>query len=198
MSPSPAASRRCRRSSSPRSCSACSAAGVRTALDTCGLCPPAALEQILPHTDVVLFDLKEIDPAKHRALTGADNRRILDNLLLVRDFIAARSPAPSRCLWVRTPLIPGATATPENVAGIGRFIAGQMDGAVARWELCAFNNLCRDKYRRLGMAWDYAASPLLSAAELEELAECARRSGVEPGIVMATGATETELTRRPE
>jgi pyruvate formate lyase activating enzyme len=132
------------------------AVGVRTALDTCGLCPPAALEQILPHTDVILFDLKEIDPAKHRALTGADNRRILDNLLLVRDFVAARSPAP--ILWVRTPLIPGATATPENVAGIGRFIAGQMDGAVARWELCAFNNLCRDKYRRLGMAWDYAAA----------------------------------------
>ena len=155
------------------------AAGVGTALDTCGLCPPSALEQILPHTDLVLFDLKEIDGPRHRTLTGAGNRRILDNLLLVRDFIAARSPAP--VLWIRTPLIPGATATPENIAGIGRFLAENMDGAVTRWELSAFNNLCRDKYRRLGMNWNYAATPLLSAAELEVLIDCARRSGVEAG-----------------
>jgi len=166
------------------------AAGIRTALDTCGLCPPAALAEILPHTDIVLFDLKEIDAAKHRAFTGADNRRILDNLLLVRDFAAARSPAP--VLWIRTPLIPGATATPENVTGIGRFIAGRLDGAVARWEVCAFNNLCRDKYRRLGMAWDFAATPLLTAAEVDELADCGRRSGVNPATVVATGATRQE------
>jgi pyruvate formate lyase activating enzyme len=171
-------------------------AGVRTALDTCGLCPPAALTHILPHTDVVLFDLKVIDAAQHRALTGADNRRILDNLLLVRDFVAGdpkgfRKPLGS-VLWIRTPLIPGATATPENVTGIGRFIAEHMDGAVARWELCAFNNLCRDKYRRLGMAWDYAATPLLTEVELEELTECARRSGVNSEIIVTTGATGTQ------
>ncbi len=166
------------------------AAGVGTALDTCGLCPPSALEQILPHTDLVLFDLKEIDGPRHRTLTGAGNRRILDNLLLVRDFIAARSPAP--VLWIRTPLIPGATATPENIAGIGRYLAENLDGAVTRWELCAFNNLCRDKYRRLGMNWNYAATPLLSAAELNELTECARQSGVTPGIVIATGTTRSK------
>lgn len=170
------------------------AAGVRTALDTCGLCPSAALADILPHTDVILFDLKEIDPARHRAFTGADNRRILDNLRFVRDCVAAQAPAA--LLWVRTPLIPGATATPENIAGIGRFIAGELAGTVARWELCAFNNLCRDKYRRLGMAWEYAAAPLLASAELQELAGCARRSGVAPEIVVATGATGTQFARR--
>jgi pyruvate formate lyase activating enzyme len=166
------------------------AAGVRTALDTCGLCPPSVLEQILPHTDLVLFDLKEIDGPRHRTLTGAGNRRILDNLLLVRDFIAARGPAVT--LWIRTPLIPGATATPENVAGIGGFLTEHLDGVVARWELCAFNNLCRDKYRRLGMSWDYATAQLLSVAEVEELTDCARRSGVTPGIVVATGTTRCE------
>jgi pyruvate formate lyase activating enzyme len=166
------------------------AAGVRTALDTCGLCPPSTLEDILPHTDLVFFDLKEIDGPKHRTLTGAGNRRILDNLLLVRDFMAASDPPP--VLWIRTPLIPGATATPENIAGVGRFLADNLDGIVSRWELCAFNNLCRDKYRRLGMNWEYAAAPLLSAAEVEDLTDCARRSGVEQGIVVATGTTKSE------
>ncbi len=182
-------------------------AGVRTALDTCGLCAPAALEALLPHADVILFDLKEIDAPRHRALTGHDNRRILDNLLLVRDFVAARQNAARAglltepvTLWIRTPLIPPAdgrqttagTATRETVAGIGRFLAEQMNGTIARWELCAFNNLCRDKYRRLGLTWDYAATPLLMADEVEELAECARGSGVNPAVVVATGATRDE------
>jgi pyruvate formate lyase activating enzyme len=167
------------------------AMGVRTALDTCGLCPASALEAILPHTDLVLFDLKEIDGPRHRAFTGAGNRRILDNLLLVRDFIAARRPAAS--LWIRTPLIPGATATPENLTGIGRFLAEHMDGVVERWELCAFNNLCRDKYRRLGMSWELANTPLLSAAELEALTDCARRAVVNPEVVRATGTTNCVL-----
>ena len=167
------------------------AASVRTALDTCGLCPPSALEQILPHTDIVLFDLKEIDGPRHRTFTGAGNRRILDNLLLVRDFIAASAPAPA--LWIRTPLIPGATATLENVAGIGRFLTENLDGAVTRWELCAFNNLCRDKYRRLGMSWNYATAQLLSAAEVAELTDWARQSGVNPGVVVATGTPRSEV-----
>ncbi len=64
-----------------------------------------------------------------------------------------------------------------------------MAGAVARWELCAFNNLCRDKYRRLDLEWDYAGTPLLTSAELAELAQAAPRPGVSPDIVVPTGAT---------
>ena len=91
-------------------------------------------------------------------------------------------------MWVRTPLVPGATATRKNLEGIGRLVARIGDGAVPRWELCAFNNLCRDKYRRLGRAWDYDQTPLMSSEQLEELAEYARRSGVDPDIVSVTGA----------
>ena len=32
-----------------------------------------------------------------------------------------------------------------------------------RWELCAFNNLCRDKYGRLGLEWAFADTPLMTA-----------------------------------
>ena len=161
--------------------------GISTALDTCGLTAAASLDQILPHTDIVLFDLKEMDPEKHVAFTGRPNRPILDALLFVRDHLA-----PGARLWIRTPLIPGATATPENLRGIGAFLADQLDGRVERWELCAFNNLCRDKYRRLGLDWRFAETPLLTIDELAALAECARQSGVRPEIVAATGSTRSE------
>jgi len=162
-------------------------AGISTALDTCGLGPRHSLERVLPNVDLVLFDLKEIDPHKHREFTGQDNEQILGNLLLVRDHVA--KAAGRTRLWIRTPLIPGATATGGNLAGLGAFIAANLDGLVERWELCAFNNLCRDKYRRLGLSWHFSETPLLTAEEVESFAACARQSGVNPALVVATGAT---------
>ena len=40
-----------------------------------------------------------------------------------------------------------------------------------RWELCAFNNLCRDKYERLGMQWEFNDTGLMTAAELEQIGD---------------------------
>lgn len=165
------------------------AEGVPTALDTCGLMSPATLETLLPYVDLVLYDLKEIDSEKHRAFTGQPNTTILENARLLRRLIAEHTPATR--LWIRTPLIPGATATRENLLGLGAFIANTLDGAVERWELCAFNNLCRDKYRRLGLTWAFAATPLMTAEELAEMEHWARESGVAPAIVLATGAARS-------
>lgn len=165
------------------------AEGVPTALDTCGLMSPATLETLLPYVDLVLYDLKEIDSEKHRAFTGQPNTTILENARLLRRLMAEHTPATR--LWIRTPLIPGATATRENLLGLGAFIANTLDGAVERWELCAFNNLCRDKYRRLGLTWAFAATPLMTAEELAEMEHWARESGVAPAIVLATGAARS-------
>lgn len=165
------------------------AAGVHTALDTCGLMSPQTLEALLPIVDLVLYDLKELDGERHRAFTGQSNDRILENARLVRRFIVER--APHVRLWIRTPLIPGATATRENLLGLGAFIAAHLDGVVERWELCAFNNLCRDKYRRLGLSWPFAETPLLTAEELAAAVTWARESGVAPELVVATGAVRT-------
>jgi pyruvate formate lyase activating enzyme len=163
------------------------AAGVQTALDTCGFCSVTRLLRLLDSIDVLLFDLKEIDRKKHQMWTGQSNERVLGNLREVGRYVAeGRSEMR---VWIRTPLIPGATATRENLTGIGAFIDRNLDGMVERWELCAFNNLCRDKYARLGRAWEYADTPLLADDELQRLASYASESGVDPNIVFATGAT---------
>ena len=164
--------------------------GSNTAIDTCGVCSTSSLNKVLPYTDIVLFDLKEIDAEKHRTFTGQHNQRIFDNLLYIRDYIL--NVAPEKVLWIRTPLIPAATVTPENITGLGGFIAKNLAGMVQRWELCAFNNLCRDKYRRLGVTWQYAGTPLMTKDTVRELEQYARQSGVNPEIVLATGPTKVE------
>lgn len=164
--------------------------GINTALDTCGLCSQHTLEMMLPHTDLVLFDLKHFDSAKHRQLTGQDNQIIFKNLLFIRDYI--KDTVPSLRLWIRTPLIPGATATRENLIEIGSFLLKNMNGFIERWELCAFNNLCCDKYRRLDHDWQYAETPLITREDLQHYEIWAKSSGLDSTIIMATGATRVE------
>jgi pyruvate formate lyase activating enzyme len=158
--------------------------GIRTALDTCGQCGPAILDRLLPFADIVLFDLKEIDPERHRAFTGQTNTLILANLEQTASFLHQKG----RDLWIRTPIIPQATDTEANILGIGRFIVEHVPG-VYRWELCAFNNLCRDKYLRLDKDWLFKDSALLTGEWMEALTAMARQSGVDPGIVHWSGAT---------
>jgi len=166
--------------------------GISTALDTCGLCSARTLDRLLPHVDLVLFDLKLADAELHRQATGQPNRKILDNLRHVRDWIQGQPRQVG--LWIRTPLIPGATTSPENLSTLGRIIAEELDGRVDRWELCAFNNLCRDQYARLGLEWAYARAPLMTAGELAQCGDTARRSGVSPELVFTSGATRTTDT----
>ncbi|PKN68878.1 MAG: glycyl-radical enzyme activating protein [Deltaproteobacteria bacterium HGW-Deltaproteobacteria-12] len=163
--------------------------GISTALDTCGLISQAALAGLLPYVDLLLYDLKEINPEKHKKFTGAGNEKILANAIFAANY---KKTHPSlKTIWIRTPVIPRATDTAENILGLGDFIAENLRGTVARWELCAFNNLCRDKYDRLGMKWPYAREELLERSLVETLAQVARTK-VSPSIVCWSGSTKLE------
>jgi len=164
--------------------------GVHTALDTCGYCSKTALDRVLPYSAMVLFDIKLMDPERHRMYTGHGNRRILENLLHVADYI--RSHVHPSALWIRTPLIPGATADHENIDRIARFINTEISDGVNRWELCAFNNLCRDKYLRLGQNWMFAATELMTQAELDGYVQTAVAAGISREKVCWTGSSRFE------
>ena len=153
--------------------------GIGTALDTCGLTTRQNIDLLLPYVDVFLYDVKLIDSAEHERFTGVGNEAILANF----DYIAEQVRGTDKRIWVRTPIIPGATDTDDNIRGIARFIKGKYD----RWEMCAFNNLCRDKYERLYQDWFYKSTELMTAERMAELVAIARAEGLDE--VYATGAT---------
>lgn len=161
----------------------CQERGLHTALDTCGQAPPAVFARLLNHADLVLYDLKHSDEAIHRELTGAGLATIHANL---REA-ARRARKGDLKLWVRTPLVPGATAEPAVLNSIGRFLRDEFDGAVERWELCAFNPSCSAKYRRLGLAWDYPGIGLLTEAETAALLAVARAACGRSDLVRLQG-----------
>jgi pyruvate formate lyase activating enzyme len=139
-------------------------AGVSVALDTAGAYDFRVLEGLLPFVDLVLYDLKIFEPREHLRFTGADNRLIRENYRKLRE--------QGRRVWVRTPIIEGATDHEENIMAIGRFI--RETGQPEKWELCAFNNLCRDKYERLDQEWAYKNTGLTRKEHIEALTRKAR------------------------
>jgi len=170
--------------------------GIQTALDTCGLCSKTALEMLLPYTTIVLFDIKEIDSERHKTLTGFGNEKILENLLFIANFM--QDHIHPKTLWIRTPIIPGATEREKNIQGIGGFISKNLGNRVDRWELCTFNNLCKDKYLRLGLDWTFSDTQLVEKEEIECLTNIARQTGVSPDIIHWNGPTRLETEPAPD
>jgi len=147
---------------------------VSTALDTCGIASQTIYEKLLPHVDLVLLDIKEIDPKKHESWTGVSNEKILENAIWLSDKLKNAD----KKMWIRTPIIPNFTATEENIKGIGKFIVEKLHDYPERWDLLAFNNLCSAKYERLDLDWILKDEPLLTQEKMEDLHEIATLTGV--------------------
>ena len=158
-------------------------AGVHTAIDTAGCYDFRLLEAMLPFIDLVLYDLKIFDSDAHIRTVGGDNRLVLENF--------RRLMERKLRVWVRTPIIKDATDSEENIAALGNFIAGagrSNNWRPERWELCAFNNLCLDKYHRLDREWAYRDTALTEKAHIEKLTEIA--AGYVPGAVYSGAVKE--------
>ncbi|MBN1662781.1 MAG: glycyl-radical enzyme activating protein [Deltaproteobacteria bacterium] len=89
----------------------CQKEGLHTALDTSGYAPWEKLKSLLPFVDVLLYDLKHLDPAEHKRTTGVDNAVILENL----EKAAKRSE-----VWLRLPLVAGFNDSVGHVKKIAR------------------------------------------------------------------------------
>jgi pyruvate formate lyase activating enzyme len=116
--------------------------GIHTCLDTSGLVKPEVLKRILEYTDLVLYDIKHMDPEKHKEYTGVDNRLILDNARLIVDR--------GKEIIIRVPLIPGHNDTPENIAALAGFMKSL---GLNRVDLLPYHSLGKIKYQRLGMQY---------------------------------------------
>ena len=144
----------------------CKRRGLHVALDTCGMAAWEKYEQVLPFVDLVLYDLKIMDPHRHQAVTGSSNVRILNNIRRI-----SRSGKP---IWIRTPIIPGFTDDADNIAAIGRFVHAEIK-SVQRWDLLAYTNMASPKYQRLGRAYPLERAPLLQRSQMETLHQEALR-----------------------
>ncbi|MFY9270351.1 MAG: glycyl-radical enzyme activating protein [Candidatus Manganitrophaceae bacterium] len=134
--------------------------GIHTALETCGLFHYGRFrEALLPHLDLIYFDLKLFDDATSRRFTGRSSRPILTNF----SRLAAEAKIP---VIPRIPLVPEITAETENLEALARFL-DRHPGMIA--ELLPYHPLWQDKLKRLGKKTEYERRSFMTE---EELSRC--------------------------
>ncbi len=157
------------------------AEGLHTAIETCGNYRWADLEELLPLIDLVMMDIKLMDPEVHREVTGVSNERILK--------IAEGLMTTDKPVWFRTPVIPTVNDTPEAIGEIAAFVRHLADKREAQGDavpapppeldLLRFHRLAADKYRSLGLAYEASNLEAPSLAYMDELRDIARGYGIE-------------------
>lgn len=123
----------------------CQKQGIHTCLETEHYVDPAVLEQIYPYVDLIITDIKHMDPQKHREYTGVDNELILQNIALT-----AKRNIP---MVIRIPVIFGHNDDEENIKATADFISGKLGKSTLQVQLLPYRLLGLEKYQALGMPY---------------------------------------------
>ena len=146
----------------------CKAEGLHTAIETAANFQWQTLASLLPVTDLVMMDIKHVDPEKHENATGVSNRNILKNAVQLSKI--------SKPLIVRVPVIRGINDTIGEIEAIAEFVQGFPN--LQYLELLPFHRLGEGKYNALGLK--YPASNLTAPTKkrMKELAAATKNLGV--------------------
>lgn len=118
----------------------CKKEKIHTAVDTAGAVPWRFFEEILPYTDMFLYDVKSMNSQRHKEYTGVGNEQILENL--------SRLLQMQKRVWVRVPIIPGVNDTLEEMRALRAFLLA--NGYPEKVELLPYHRMGEMKWKALG------------------------------------------------
>ena len=123
---------------------------IHTCLDTSGITYTPGessynekLDKLMELTDLVLLDLKHMDPQAHKELTGHDNR----NILAFARYLAEKNVP----VWIRHVVVPGITDDPRQLAQLGAFM-GTLPNVVSL-DVLPYHVMGVSKYREMGITY---------------------------------------------
>ena len=149
----------------------CQDSGLHTTLDTCGYVRWEVLERILEYVDLVLFDIKHMDPVRHRELTGVDNQLILEN--------ARRIAQKGKPMIMRMPLIPGCNDSSGNIKSVAEFMS---QTGLQRIDVLPYHQLGASKYKRLGKEYQLSKVKSYEEEEVQRIKGLLESYGLEVSI----------------
>jgi len=144
----------------------CKARNLHTVLDTSGYAPWKVIEEVLRYTDLVLYDVKLLDSARHQAATGVTNEIILAN---------AAKVARSKRTWLRYAVIPGFNDSESCTREIAAFASSLPFEKVS---LLPYHAMATQKYERLGREYTCEGISPPTSEHLKQIAQIFESSGV--------------------
>lgn len=124
----------------------CGRRGIHRAVDTAGFINTKTLLEVAKRTDLFLFDLKLMNPEKHRKWVGVPNEKIQENLKILAEAGAK--------INIRIPLIGGVNDDEENMTESARFVAS-LSGQKKKVNLLPYHKIAQTKYQKLGRPDDF-------------------------------------------
>ncbi|MBN2570261.1 MAG: glycyl-radical enzyme activating protein [Deltaproteobacteria bacterium] len=121
----------------------CREAGISTVLDTSGYASHEIVKDAMDYTDLVLLDIKHMNPEQHRKGTGVNNTLIFEN---------AEIMAKKAKIRISLPLIPGFNDTEKNLIETARFAISL---GIDHIDVNPLHTLGNAKYIYLGMDSPY-------------------------------------------
>ncbi|MCR5258793.1 MAG: choline TMA-lyase-activating enzyme [Desulfovibrio sp.] len=154
----------------------CLAEGVPTAMETTGFAEPAVVAELAKVTTLFLYDLKDMNSDRHKAATGVDNVRILDNLAWLLD--------EGYEVLVRMPLVHGCNTQEGETEARIAFLSRWKDAPNFKGvDLLPYHKLGVQKYEQLGMAYQLDASASVDEAYLARTRDAFEAAGIATNIV---------------
>lgn len=142
--------------------------GIHTAIDTCGhVSIDNNLEKLLKYTDLVLLDIKHLNPDIHKILTGQDNNKVLEFL----NYLNGKKK-----LWIRQVLTPDFTMDDEYTDHLTEFLK-KYD--IEKVELLPYHDMARGKYEKLGIDYPLKDTKIPTQEEINAIKKKFAESGFE-------------------
>lgn len=151
----------------------CREAGIHTCIETSGCVPAAAIDEVVPWTDLFLYDMKLVDSSAHQEYAGVSNTTILRNL-------AAVAQMPVQVI-VRIPLIPGINDTTENLEASASLIKSMGLGEV---ELLQYHQYGESKYEMLDRTYQLAGAEPQDSEKLDKAVSVFLAHGLKCKVVL--------------
>ncbi len=118
--------------------------GFNIALDTNGSILTPAVKELLEFVDLILLDIKHIDPIWHEKITGQKNDAPLAFAQYLKDI--------NKPIWLRYVLVPGYTDQPEFLEKLGQHFKDY--GNVKRMEILPYHTFGVYKFKELGKEYE--------------------------------------------
>lgn len=135
----------------------CEPLGISFWAETCGHFNWRGAADLFPHFDHIFFDLKVMDSAKHKAVTGLGNEQILKNVKRIYDLGVP--------MTIRIPFIPEVNGDEANLRATAEFMQQNLAGCAI--ELLPYHELGKAKYTAFKMLDDFHSYTVPSSAMLE-------------------------------
>jgi pyruvate formate lyase activating enzyme len=146
---------------------------ISTALDTCGHVPWEIIEKTLKFTDLVLYDIKQLDSILHQQATGQNNQLILGNFKRIVKM--ART-------WVRVPLIPGFNDSTTFIQSLCRLISELGKTRIEKVSFLPYHSWGEQKYQMLDRGYEFTGTATHDRDRLEEIRQVVESFGIPASV----------------